>query len=150
MAERLDQTPQESLGSEFWVQPDDAWAGDPHYSFIYSQVVNVLLAERGSLASGLDLMLIERLAKMYSYLRMREAFEDMTDRTRRELNKDWIELAVSLKKLWAADDRGEGTGAEKLLTKVNVAIKNAIKDLPPGAGQRAYAAIVDSFEREGL
>lgn len=148
MTDRLEQTADEQLGQEFWHQPQGSFSELPEYDFIYSQVVATLRNERGIQATAIDLLLIERLAKMYAYLRMREAFEDMADRTRREMNKDWLDLALQLKKLWIADDKGEG--GEKLLQRVNFAVKAAFEDMPPAYKERAYNKLMESFDRVGL
>lgn len=147
-AKRLAQTAEEQLGVEFWEQPEGAFA-TPEYDFIYTQVVSAMRSERGIQASSIDLLLIERFAKMYAYQRMREAFDDLNDKTRREMNKDVVELALQLKKLWASDDKGEG--GEKLLQRVNEAVKDACQNrLAPTIGQKAYVALMESFDEVGL
>lgn len=148
--ENLDQTPEEVLGTEFWSQPEDVLV-DPTYNLIYSQVMSVLRTEhtqRGG--SVIDLLLIERMAFMYAYLRMREANIEgaMTDRTRREMNKDWLDLATAMKKLWNTEDNSDAE--VKILQKVDKAINSALTDFAEPEARKIKESLYESFEAHKL
>jgi predicted transcriptional regulator len=142
-------TPEETLGDEFWTQPDTALTEE--FRFIYAQVLGVFRAEvRERGGSAIDFLLVERMAFMYAYLRQREAEPraNLADRTRREMNKDWIDLASNMKKMWNAEDKD--STAEVVLKKVDKAIFNAIKDLPERQGRAVQEALAQSLEAVGL
>ena len=138
------------LGDEFWRQPQEAL--DETFNFMYSQAIAILrteVRERGG--SLTDFMLAERIAFLYAYLRQRESGigdGDFSDRTRREMNKDWRELATSMKKLWNGEDNANR--AEIVLKKVNTAIQEAMKDMPVTQAAALSSALTDSFEKQGL
>lgn len=149
MSDNLNQTPEEALGTEFWAQPEDVLS--PEYGLIYAQVISILRREHDARGgSAVDLLLIERMAFMYSYLRMREAFTEdaMTDRTRREMNKDWIDLAANMRKMWSAEDKD--STADKILQKVDKAVQVALKDLAADEGRKVQKALAEAFENSGL
>jgi predicted transcriptional regulator len=142
-------TTEETLGDQFWAQPDTALTDE--FRFIYAQVLAVFrveVTERGG--SAIDLLLVERMAFMYAYLRQREAEPraNLSDRTRREMNKDWLDLATSMKKMWNAEDKD--STAEVVLKKVDKAIHNAVKDLPERQGREVREALAHSLEAVGL
>lgn len=140
-------TTEETLGAEFWVQPDTAL--DETFRLMYSQLLQVFREEvRERDGGALDYMIVERLAFMYVFLRMREADSEMTDRNRRELQKDWLELATSMKKLWTAEDKENAS--ENLLKKVNKAVLEVVKDLPANQSIQIQQALAESFASQGL
>lgn len=140
-------TTEETLGQEFWTQPDGVL--NEVFNLMYSQSLQVLREEvRERKGSGVDYMIVERLAFMYAYLRQRESEGDMTDRNRREMLKDWLELATSMKKLWTAEDKDNQS--ENLLKKVNKAILDAVKDMPAGQSVELQRALAESFASQGL
>lgn len=142
-------TPEAILGDQFWAQPETALTEE--FSFIYAQVLAVFRDEvRERSGAAIDLLLVERMAFMYAYLRQREAEPraNLSDRTRREMNKDWLDLATSMKKMWVAEDKDNT--AEVVLKKVDKAIFNAVKDLPEAQGRNVQEALAHSLEAVGL
>lgn len=136
-----------TLGQEFWTQPEGVL--NEVFNLMYSQSLQVLreeVRERGG--SGVDYMLVERMAFMYAYLRQRETDRDMTDRNRREMLKDWLELATSMKKLWHTEDKDNQS--ENLLKKVNKAVLDAVKSMPAGQSADVQRALMESFASQGL
>ena len=144
-------TAEDVLGTEFWVQPEDTLS--PPFNLMYVQLSQVLRDEwRTRNGSVLDLPVIERMAYMYAYLRQRESGlrDDIpTDRTRREMNKDWIELAVAMKKMWASEDK-DGGGRELVLKRVNEAVASALDGLPKERAAEVKRALAISFESHGV
>jgi hypothetical protein len=137
------------LGDNFWAQPEAAL--NEEFRFIYAQVLGVFraeVAERGG--SAIDLLLVERMAFMYAYLRQRESEPrvNLTDRTRREMNKDWLDLATSMKKMWNLEDRDNAD--EIILKKVEKAVTKAFKDMPESQGRAAQEAMVNALAEVGV
>lgn len=144
-------TPEETLGQEFWTQPETLFGGNEVFSLMYSTVLAVFREEnRQRNGSAIDLLVAERIASMYVYLRFREADVDtpMTDRTRREMNKDVLDLLTQMKKLWLSEDRDNA--AEAVMKKANGAILNALKDMPESEARAIQRALAESFEASGL
>lgn len=140
---------EEALGAEFWVQPVDALT--PTFGFMYAQALAALRLEvRERSGSVIEFMLIERIAFMYAYLRQRESDSenDMTDRTRREMNKDWLEISMTLRKMWGSEDNKNAE--EVILRKVNKAIFEATKELPADQAKELQNALAGGFEAVGL
>ncbi len=139
---------EEVLGNEFWSQPD---ALRPEFSFIYIQFCQALreeVRERGG--SALEYAIVERLAFSYAYLRQRESdgMEEFSDRNRREMNKDFLETTMALRKMWGVEDTKNAT--ESVLRKVNKAIADAMKDMPLEEAQQLQGLLANSFEASGL
>lgn len=154
MANSLDQTAEEILGEEFWTQPDGVLSTE--FNLIYAQVLSVLREEvRSRGGSSIDFLIVERMAFSYAYLRFRETQSAdaengnaITDRTRREMNKDWLDLATSMKKMWNSEDK-ENLG-EAILKKVNKAIFEAVKELPEAQAREIQGRLAESFGSVGL
>lgn len=155
MSEEISQTVDQRLGQEFWTQPSNTLS-EP-MQLIYRNLVSVLREEIASLSNGgaVDFMVAERVAWMYSFMRERESqtgqgkgMSSLNDRNRREMNKDLIDLLLTIKKLWAADAKDDM--AERVLTKVNKAIFSVIKDLPESDGRKLQSELADAFEANGL
>lgn len=146
-----DVSAEDILGAEFWTQP--AGVLSETFSFMCAQLASVLRDERRHLGEipVADIVLIERFSFGYAFLRQREAsIEDnaMTDRTRREMNKDIIEMLLMLKKSWHAEDKD--SAQDTILKKVNKAILNAVKDMPDAEGRRLQSILAESFAAEQL
>lgn len=138
---------EETLGQEFWTQPENVLS--EVFNLMYSQSIQVLREEIRERNGGVvDYMLIERMAFIYAFMRQREAAGDIADRNRREMLKDWLELAIQMKKLWSAEDRDNM--ADILLRKVNKAVFEAVKDLPTNQGAQVQHALAESFANQGL
>lgn len=152
MAEELEQTADERLGQEFWTQPEAAFRNEA-MQLIYGNLVAVLRDEvTQSHGSVIDLMISERAAFMYSYMRDREARtgpgEGMADRNRREMNKDLIDLLLTIKKLWIADTTKDA--GERVLAKVNKAIFEVLNDLPVDTGNKLKQELAYTFDKHGI
>lgn len=151
MTEETNQTVDEKLGQEFWTQPEGALS-EP-MQLIYGNLV-AAFREEIALNHGtiVDLMVAERASWMYSFMREREAgrngMSPLNDRNRREMNKDLIDLLLTMKKLWSADAKEDA--AERVLAKVNKAIFSVIKDLPESDGRKLQSELADAFEANGL
>jgi hypothetical protein len=150
MNDKITSTPEEILGAEFWTQPEGLL--DPEFSLMASLLASAFKDERraqGPLTVE-DIVLIERFSFCYSFLRQREArIEDsMADRTRREMNKDIIDLLIMMKKLWTAEDKENAQ--DVILRRVQKAVSEAVKDMPPAEGRRVQALLADSFQSSGL
>ena len=140
---------EERLGAEFWVQPSSALKEE--YNFIYANALaefRTAVRDRGG--SVFDYILAERLAFNYAILRQREADQEqeLTDRTRRELNKDLIEFTLALKKIWNSEDRVDQ--AEAVLKKVDKAVWEAIKELPADVGEQLQKRLAKTYAEVGL
>lgn len=153
MAEELQhQTADERLGQEFWTQPEEALRNGA-LQLMYSNLVSVLRDEIASNhGSAVDLMIAERAAFMYAYMREREAMtgpgQGMSDRGRREMNKDLVDLLLVIKKLWSVDAKNDV--ADKVLAKVNKSLFTVLKDLPEETGKKLQRELADAFEANGL
>lgn len=140
---------EEALGNDFFVQP--AGVLEDVFGFIYAQALGALRDEvRSRQGTALEYMVVERIAFMYAYLRQREAEpeSDLTDRTRREMNKDFLDISMALRKLWATDD--SKNVEEAVLRKVNKAVFDGLKALPEAQAQEIQYALAGSFEAAGL
>lgn len=146
---------EEALGVEFWTQPEHAL--DEVHQFIYAQALSALRGEVRERDGGiLDYMIVERFAFSYAILRMREAgvtaggdeAQPLTDRTRREMNKDWLEFTLALKKIWNSEDKVDQS--ELVLKRVNAAVNSALKDMPETQARIVQNALVESFAAHGV
>lgn len=152
MADELSQSIEERLGQEFWTQPQETLS--EAMQLIYSNLVAIFrdeISQRGG--ELVDLMLAERAAFIYSFIREREAETGpvrglLNDRNRREMNKDLIDLLLTMKKLWSSEAK-EGA-SEKVLAKVNKAIFSVIKELPESDGRKLQSELANAFEANGL
>lgn len=140
---------EDRLGAGFWVQPETAIA--QAFSAVYSNFAEALrqeVRERGG--SAIEFALAERLAANYAILRQREADDTnpITDRTRREMNKDFIEFSLALKKIWAAEDKADQSAI--FLKKLDKAVFDAVQGLPEDQRKTVQLALADSFDAAGL
>lgn len=141
-------TAEERLGAEFWTQPEQAIRQEA-MQLIYGNLVAVFREEIRENGGGLvDLMIAERAAFMYAYNREREATPGWSDRNRREMNKDLIDLLLTIKKLWGADQKNDA--ADKALAKAQKAIMSVLSELPESTGKQLQREFADAFEAHGI
>ena len=143
--------PEEALGPEFWAQPEDVL--ETTFSLIYAQVAAVLRDEyRDRGGTALDLLIIERLASIYARLRMQEAGigveEEVSTKERRETNKEFIDFALSIKKLWATQDAAYS--GEIIKRKLNAAIKDAFSKMSSEDATKLQKVLAESFAEQGV
>lgn len=143
---------EQALGADFFEQPRSALR-EP-FSVIYASALNEFRKTvRNRDGNVFDYILAERLAFSYAILRQREADtgeeEDrLTDRTRRELNKDMIEFTISLKKIWNSEDRTDQS--EALLKKVDKAVVDAMKSIPKDQAEILQSVLAKEFVKVGI
>lgn len=140
---------EETLGVEFWTQPENMFGGNEVFSLMYATVLQVFRDEnRTRSGSAIDLLIAERIAAMYVYLRYRESNDDLVDRTRREFNKDVLDLLTLMKKLWLTEDKGNE--AEVILKKVNTAVSSVLRDMPESQARNLQRDLAESLAAQGL
>lgn len=144
-----DQSPvEEALGAEFWSATQGAL--EPEFDLIRTLAATALRAEvRDRTGSALDFMLIERLAFMYAYLRQAEATEGTSITALRSLQKDWLDLATNMKKIWNAEVKDNQQ--EILLKKVDKSIGTVFEQLPDTPEYRNIKKMfAESFQANGV
>lgn len=141
-------TAEERLGNEFWTQPETALRAEA-MQLIYGNLISVFREEIRESGGGLvDLMIAERAAFMYAYNREREMAPGWSDRSRREMNKDLIDLLLTIKKLWASDAKNDA--GERALGKAQKAIMSVLNDLPEETAKTLQREFADAFEANGI
>lgn len=148
MTEPTNLTAEERIGNEFWTQPETALRQEA-MQLIYSNLVSVFREEIRENGGGLvDLMIAERAAFMYAYNREREMLPNWSDRSRREMNKDLIDLLLTVKKLWSTDAKNDA--ADRALAKAQKAIVSVLNDMPEEVGKKLQREFADAFEAHGI
>lgn len=141
-------TAEERIGNEFWTQPETALR-DAAMQLIYSNLISVFREEIRENGGGIvDLMIAERASFMYAYNREREMSPNWSDRSRREMNKDLIDLLLTIKKLWATDAKNDA--ADRALAKAQKAIVSVLNEMPEEVGKKLQREFADAFEQHGI
>lgn len=141
------------LGREFFVQAASVmWTENT--KFLYTNVMAMLREELEDRdANTLDYMLAERIAATYAIIREREnqaqisgtalSYSDV-----RQINQDWANLAMSIKKLWTGDK--DDKASELVLKKVSKALSTTIDSLPEGIKDVVRKELAEGLEVAGF
>jgi len=133
------------LPAAFWAQNFEALGIDMHLQVIYSEVT-ARLREENTDADTLELMLIERVALLYVYIRHKEetqAFE--TSRAYKEMFQLWVAMAADLRKQRMHEENLQVL-RDQILTSVQHAVMGAVKTFPPEIKQEVQERLLDELE----
>lgn len=134
-----------SLPEEFWVQNFDAMQVEPALQLVYHETCNLLRDENPN-ADTLELMMIERVAFLYVYLRHKETKSAFAhDRVHKETFQLWAGMAAELRK---HRNRVEDQVflRQQIIAAVKLAVHRSVEVLPEDQRMQFQARLLDELE----
>lgn len=136
------------MSDEFFAQPEKP-LGDESHQLIYAEVVS-RLREENPQGDTLELMLIERIAFLYVYIRVKEATGSFAhDRSYKETNALLIDLMRDLRKTKSSAVQAEEI-RDAIIETVHEALAVSIKKLPGDLSKDFQEALANEFEVRNL
>ena len=137
----------DAMPDGFWALSETALKKETALQFMGTDISARLRAENPS-ADMLEMMLVERVAFFYVYMRQQECAEFFVPGPRyKEILNSWTGLAAELRKCRTMSLE---TMKDAILLAVSSAIAQAVQDLPEDQRTLIGERIAASFEEAGL
>lgn len=137
------------LPPAFWAQNFEALGIDEPLQLIYSEVIARLKSENTD-ADTLELMLIERVALLYVFIRHKEAINAFENsRAYKEIFQLWATMAADLRKQ-RMQAESVAFVREQILTSVQHAVMTAVKGMPAEIKKEIQDRLLGELESVGL
>lgn len=140
-----DETATNKLPPDFWTLAEAPVEGMESLQLIHAEIVSRLQAESPD-ADTLELMMVERVAFLYIYVRAKEAKKLFAhDRAYKETLQLWTQMAADLRKQ-RQSERGVDEIKTEIIGSVSDAMKGALSSLPPQVRSEVSEKVLSALE----